>query len=70
MRYTIQLNMKSNFDEESRSIINKALKKQFSPEFLNRIDETILFKTLNKDDILKIIDIEIKYIIELSLIHI
>ena len=55
-------NKKSNFDEESRSIINKALKKQFSPEFLNRIDETILFKTLNKEDILKIIDIEIKYI--------
>ena len=55
-------NKKNNFDEESRSIINKALKKQFSPEFLNRIDETILFKTLNKEDILKIIDIEIKYI--------
>ena len=55
-------NKKNNFDEESKSIINKALKKQFSPEFLNRIDETILFKTLNKEDILKIIDIEIKYI--------
>ena len=57
-------NKKDNFDEESKSIINKALKKQFSPEFLNRIDETILFKTLNKEDILKIIDIEIKNIIE------
>ena len=55
-------NKKNNFDEESKSIISKALKKQFSPEFLNRIDETILFKTLNKEDILKIIDIEIKYI--------
>ena len=55
-------NKRNNFDEESKSIINKALKKQFSPEFLNRIDETILFKTLNKEDILKIIDIEIKYI--------
>tara|TARA_Y100000739_G_scaffold78561_1_gene66585 strand:- start:101 stop:2611 length:2511 start_codon:yes stop_codon:yes gene_type:complete len=57
-------NKKNNFDKESKSIINKALKKQFSPEFLNRIDETILFKTLNKEDILKIIDIEIKHIIE------
>ena len=57
-------NKKNNFDKESKSIINKALKKQFSPEFLNRIDETILFKTLNKEDILKIIDIEIKHITE------
>ena len=57
-------NNKNNFDKESKSIINKALKKQFSPEFLNRIDETILFKTLNKEDILKIIDIEIKHITE------
>ena len=52
----------NNFDDESKSIIEKALKKQFSPEFLNRIDETILFKSLNKDDILKIIDLEINLI--------
>ena len=51
-----------SFDDESKSIIEKALKKQFSPEFLNRIDETILFKTLNKEDILKIIDLEINII--------
>ena len=57
-------NKKNNFDNESKSIINKALKNKFSPEFLNRIDETILFKTLNKEDILKIIDIEIKHITE------
>ena len=53
---------KNSIDSESRSIIEKALKKQFSPEFLNRIDETILFKTLNMDDILQIIDLEIKQI--------
>ena len=53
---------KNSIDFESRSIIEKALKKQFSPEFLNRIDETILFKTLNMDDILQIIDLEIKQI--------
>ena len=51
-----------SFDDESKSIIEKALKKQFSPEFLNRIDEIILFKTLNKEDILKIIDLEINII--------
>ena len=55
---------KNSFDEESRAIIEKALKKQFSPEFLNRIDETILFRSLDKDDILKIINIEIKLITE------
>ena len=54
----------NNFDDESKSIIEKALKKQFSPEFLNRIDETILFKSLNKNDILKIIDLEINLIIK------
>ncbi|MDC1063464.1 ATP-dependent Clp protease ATP-binding subunit [Flavobacteriales bacterium] len=54
----------NSFDDESKSIIEKALKKQFSPEFLNRIDETILFKTLNKEDILKIIDLEINIIIK------
>ena len=53
-----------NFDDQSRSIIEKALKKQFSPEFLNRIDEIILFKSLSKEDILKIIDIEVKQIID------
>ena len=53
---------KNSIDSESRSIIEKALKKQFSPEFLNRIDETILFKTLNMEDILQIIDLEIKQI--------
>jgi len=54
---------KDNFDNESKTIIEKALKKQFSPEFLNRIDETILFKTLNKDNILTIVDLEVNHII-------
>jgi len=54
---------KNNFDDQLRSIIEKALKKQFSPEFLNRIDEIILFKSLSKKDILKIVDIEVKQII-------
>ena len=54
---------KDNFENESKTIIEKALKKQFSPEFLNRIDETILFKTLNKDNILEIVDLEVNLII-------
>ncbi len=46
-------------DVHSNSVINKALKKTFSPEFLNRIDESVVFKSLKKEDIFKIIDIEL-----------
>ena len=42
------------------SIINKALQKTFSPEFLNRIDETIIFEQLSEESIFKIIDIELR----------
>ncbi len=52
--------MESKDDKQlSRSIIQKALNKQFSPEFLNRIDEIITFDQLELDAILKIIDIEL-----------
>ena len=44
----------------SRAIIEKALKKAFTPEFLNRLDEQILFNSLTREDIEKIIDIELK----------
>ena len=43
-----------------RDVIEKALKKSFAPEFLNRIDDIIYFNSLNRDDIHKIIDIELK----------
>jgi len=46
-------------EEMRRDILNKELKKFFAPEFLNRIDETIVFNTLNEDDIKKIVRIEI-----------
>ena len=46
--------------EVSRSVIQKALNKQFSPEFLNRIDEIITFDQLELDAILRIIGIELK----------
>lgn len=43
----------------SRSVIQKAITKTFSPEFLNRIDDTIFFDQLSKESILKIIDLEL-----------
>jgi ATP-dependent Clp protease ATP-binding subunit ClpC len=47
-------------EERSRQIIQKALKNKFKPEFLNRIDDTIIFNSLKKEDIDQIIDIEMK----------
>lgn len=46
-----------------KSIIDKALGKAFSPEFLNRLDEQIYFNTLTENDIFEIIDIELSSII-------
>lgn len=43
-----------------KGIIEKAIKKTFTPEFLNRLDEQVLFNTLSKTDIEKIIEIELK----------
>jgi len=45
---------------DSRSIIENALKKAFAPEFLNRIDDVVMFDPLEREDIHKIIDIELK----------
>lgn len=47
-------------DENSKYIISKALKKSFSPEFLNRIDDIVMFNTLSKENILSIVEIELK----------
>ncbi len=46
-------------DDHSKSVIQNALKKTFSPEFLNRIDDVIVFNSLTKEDIFKIIDISL-----------
>jgi len=46
--------------EYSRGVIQKALNRTFSPEFLNRVDEIITFDQLSKDSIKKIIDLELK----------
>lgn len=46
--------------EHSRSVIQKALNKAFAPEFLNRVDDIVMFNSLEKDDLFKIIDIELR----------
>lgn len=51
---------KQTDNEYNKGVIQKALKKAFAPEFLNRVDDVILFNTLNRDHIHKIIDIELK----------
>jgi ATP-dependent Clp protease ATP-binding subunit ClpC len=50
----------SQSDENAKSIIENALKKSFAPEFLNRIDDVIVFNPLEKHDIDQIIEIELK----------
>ncbi|AZI33532.1 ATP-dependent Clp protease ATP-binding subunit [Kaistella carnis] len=50
---------KSNTDARARSTIENALKKAFAPEFLNRIDDIVIFNNLEKEDITKIIDLEL-----------
>jgi ATP-dependent Clp protease ATP-binding subunit ClpC len=46
-------------NEYAKSVIQNALKKAFAPEFLNRLDDVVLFNALTKEDIFKIIDIEL-----------
>ncbi|SEJ59222.1 ATP-dependent Clp protease ATP-binding subunit ClpC [Cyclobacterium xiamenense] len=65
-----------NMDEVMKSTIQNALKKAFSPEFLNRLDDVVVFNSLTKDHIHQIIDISLKklftritdlgYVIELT----
>lgn len=50
----------SQADDNARSVIENALKKTFAPEFLNRIDDVVMFNALEKEHIDKIIDIELK----------
>ena len=51
---------KAQEDAHAKSVIENALKKSFAPEFLNRIDDVIIFNTLEREDIHKIIDIELE----------
>jgi len=47
-------------EDDARGVIAKALKRTFSPEFLNRIDDVVIFNSLGKEEIYKIIDIALK----------
>ena len=46
-------------EENNKSVVENALKKAFAPEFLNRIDDVVMFNSLSREDIHKIIDIEL-----------
>ena len=54
---------KAQEGDHNRGVIEKALKKAFAPEFLNRIDDVVVFNALEKEDIHKIIDIELKKVV-------
>ena len=55
---------KSQESSNARSVIENALKKAFAPEFLNRIDDVVVFNNLEKEDIDIIIDIELSKLLE------
>jgi len=48
-----------NSNNDVKSILEKELKKKFAPEFINRLDEIIYFQDLGKDEILKIVELEL-----------
>ena len=63
----VGFNTKSKVEDKEKNekkVIENALKRSFAPEFLNRIDDLILFKSLDQDDIYKIIDIELAKLFE------
>ena len=55
---------KSQESSNAKSVIENALKKAFAPEFLNRIDDVVVFNNLEKEDINKIIDIELSKLLD------
>ena len=55
---------KSQESSNAKSVIENALKKTFAPEFLNRIDDVVVFNNLEKEDLNKIIDIELSKLLE------
>lgn len=52
-------NRESMKDDEIKSILEKELKNKFAPEFINRLDDIIYFKDLGKNEIMKIVDLEL-----------
>jgi ATP-dependent Clp protease ATP-binding subunit ClpC len=55
---------KENADEQMKSTIQSALRKAFSPEFLNRLDDVIIFNSLERTDIHRIIDLSLAKVFE------
>lgn len=55
---------KENADEQMKATIQSALRKAFSPEFLNRLDDVIIFNSLQREDIHKIIDLSLAKVFE------
>ncbi|RXK85286.1 ATP-dependent Clp protease ATP-binding subunit [Filimonas effusa] len=53
-----------NLEENNKAVIEKALKRTFSPEFLNRIDDVVIFNSLAKENIFQIIDILMKGVLK------
>jgi len=53
---------KSSKSNHAKGVIENALKRAFAPEFLNRIDDVVIFNSLERDSIHKIIDIELKHL--------
>jgi ATP-dependent Clp protease ATP-binding subunit ClpC len=53
-----------NQDDNNKAVIEKALKRTFSPEFLNRIDDVVIFNSLTKEHIFSIIDILMKGVLK------
>lgn len=56
-------NKVNNLEKDSKHVIENALKKFFSPEFLNRIDDVVVFKSLEKPDIAQILDVSMSKMI-------
>ncbi len=60
----MEMSQTEGADWEIEAHVKDALKQYFRPEFLNRIDETIIFHTLTRDDLEKIVDIQLRYLTE------
>ncbi len=56
----VGFNTASDDKKQAQGVISKALNRAFSPEFLNRIDDIVMFDQLDKEAIFKIIDVELK----------
>lgn len=61
--FTTSAKMENEY-EENKAVIEKALKRTFSPEFLNRIDDVVIFNSLSKENIFSIIDISMKGVLK------